>query len=694
MIHCRPSVPLRPALPPTVRPASVTLGILISLALSPCLAAPSRGALLGLQETTPGPETARGREADLLPLPNPDREHLDPQLARQIESLEDLIRQRLPTAEPTELAGTFATLGHLFTYYELPAQALTCYENAHRLDPDNPDWTYYLAFLLDDLGEDGRATDLFEEVLKLDPDDPPTLLRLGNLYLDADRPDDAAKRFRQALEIDFGLAAGWYGLGRVAAREGDDPSAVQHFRKTLELQPEADLVYYSLAQALRRSGRLDEAQDALSHRGTRPVRFPDPRVKRLSEATALSSLELVRALAKDRQGMPDETFRTYALSQLSDVAGAVEHLDRTLAEWPEERREADRIQRGRLHDAVAALLAHQGRSEEARRHLRQALELVPDLTVAQIELADLLADERRFEEAAELLSSALERSPGDVAARLQRAAAYMALGRWQQAADDLFALERVDPTNFEVQGRLATVLAQLGKVPEAVERYRAAARLDPSLGRAARARTEAADLLLQTGAEEEAQTELERAVELDPALLDARLTLAGLLVRRGRLEDALKQFGGALEHHPKALEAHLGRATVLLLAGRYTAAWTALEESFRALPHPAVALLLARVLTAAPDDSVHDGARAEILARQLDENLPSSRTAELRALAAAETGHFDAAAQWQRTAVERARQAGQSRLADYLARRIPLYEAGRVWRAASPAELIVLPGES
>lgn len=656
--------------------------MLLSVALTWVALAPSAAAAEG------------DRAVDLLPLPDSGRDRLEPGLADQIERLEDLIDQRLSTSEPTELAETFATLGHLYLYYGMPHPALTCYENARRLDPDKPDWSYYSAFLLEDLGETRRAIELLEEVLRIEPDDPAALLRLGNLYLDADRPDAAGARFRRALELDPGLAAGWYGLGRVAGRRGDHSSAVEHFRKALELQPEADLVYYGLAQSLRRLGRVDEAREALSRRGTRRVQFPDPRVKRLSETTALSSLELVRSLAGDREGVPDEKFRSYALSQLDGVDGAVERLEEMLARWPEERREADRVPRARLHDGLAALLAHQGRPEEARRHLRRALELAPDLTAARSQLADLLARDRRYEEAVELLSTVLERDPGNAGARLERAAARMALGRWREAADDLLAVERVDPTNFEVQGRLATTLERLGQAREAIDHYREAARLEPSVARAARAHTQAAVLLLQTDREEEALSELERAVELDPALLEARLTLAGLLVRKGRPDPALNQFQAALERHPQALEAHLGRATVLLLAGRYPAARSALEESLRALPHPAVALLLARVLTAAPDDSVHDGARAETLARRLDESQPSSRSAELRALAAAENGRFDAAVEWQRTAVERARQAGQNRLAEYLARRLPLYEAGRVWRAGSPAELIVLPGES
>lgn len=641
----------------------------------------------------PADPSASAESPQLLSVPKPDLSRVDPQLAGQIEELERLIRQRGVSAGASELANAFGALGHLYTYYELPEPALSCYENARRLQPEDPRWSYYLGFLKNDLGRFEEAAEHFEKVLELTPDDLATRVWLGNVELDRNRLEAAEEHFRHALEIDPDLAAGWYGLGRIEARRGDDRQAVAHFEKTLELQPEADLVYYALGQSLRRLGRIDEAREALSRRGSRKVQFPDPRVTQLSQTSSLSSVELVRSLAADREGFPDLKFLSYTLSQLAGIQGVVEHLERMLAAWPAEGGQEERVQRARLEYALGGLLVHKERPEEAESHLRKALELLPDLLDARIKLANVLARERRFEEAVEQLSRVLAERPDDAAARLKRAAALMGLGRWQPATDDLLELERIDPTNFEVQGRLAATLERLGRPREALEHYRNAARLDPSNERAARARVDAARLLLRANQPRRAIEELERAVELEPGHGEARLTLAGLLVRTERYEEALVHFERLLEHHPDAVPGHLGRATVLLLLERYGPAKAALEESLAASQHPAVALLLARVLTAAPDESVHDGARAERLARRLDEARPSPRSAELRALAAAETGRFADAAEWQRKAVERARQAGQKGLADYFARRIPIYEAGRTWRAGGPGELIVLPNE-
>lgn len=627
--------------------------------------------------------------------PRPDLSRLEPSIVRQVETLQELVEERRKAGAPaTELAETWGTLGHLYTYYDLAEPAEDAYAIAHRLAPEDFRWLYYLGFLVEDLGRLEEAAEHLRDSLALEPGQPAALVRLGRVELALGRPDAAEEHFRRVVEIDDSLAAGWHGLGEVAARRGDDQRAVELFRRALELQPEADLVYYALGQALRRTGDLEAARAALEKRGGRRVSFPDPLVERISDASVISSLDLVRSLAADREGFPDLRFLNYTMSILASVDGVIERMEQELAAWPAERREADRVQRARLHYALGGLLIHRDRGEEARRHLHSALELLPDLTDARVKLANSLARARQLDAAAGELSTVLEADPDHAAARLKRAAVWMGLDRWQEARRDLVQLVETDPGNHEVRGRLALTLERLGRPAEALEHYQAAARLDPDNQRAAGAHLQAAGMLLARERADEAITELQRAVDLDPSLVDARITLAGLMVRSQRFTEALEQFEAVLEVAPEALPAHLGRATVLLLLERYPEARRALEDSRATLPgNPAIELLLARLLAAAPDPAVRDATEAARLARQLDQRRPTPRSAEARALAAAAAGDFPEALTWQQRAVERARTAGQERLAAYLAQRLPLYEAGRPWSPRGPGELIVLPNE-
>lgn len=629
-------------------------------------------------------------------LPGPDLSRLEESIREQIQGLQDLIRQLTSQgAEDRRLADAYGALGHLLVYYQMPEAAMESYRAGRRLAPDDARWPYYLGFVAADLGRLEEARQRYLEVLELEPEDVATLIRLGEVELDLNRPGEAGERFRRALELHPDLAAGWYGLGRAEARRGELEAAVEHLERAVELQPEAGLAHYALAQAYRRLGEIEKARAALEKHDTRKVSFPDPRVDRLSDTSVISSLQLVRSMAADREDNPDEKFLSYAMAFLSNIQGSADHLRKELASWPEEDLAGTRLQRARLHYALGGLLINRGQPEEAITHLRAALELEPTLDDARVKLANTLARERRFREAEAELGRVLETDPDNVSARLKRAAVYMALGSWDAAAQDLFLLEERDPNNHEVEGRLAAVLERLGRPEEALVRYQAAARLEPSAERAARAHQQAARLLLRGNAPQQALRELERAVELLPGALEARITLAGLLIRAQRYEEALEHFEGTLEHHPDTLQAHLGRATVLMLLERYGRAAAALEESVAALPgHPAPMLLLARLLSASPDPGVDDGERAAELARRLEAAAPSPRSAEAVALAAAARGRFEEALEWQRKAVERARRSGQSRLAGYLERFLGPYGEGRRWRASGPAELIVLPNES
>src|SRR4029453_11187512 len=60
---------------------------------------------------------------------------------------------------------------------------------------------------------------------------------------------------------------------------------------------------------------------------------------------------------------------------------------------------------------------------------------------------------------------------------------------------------------------------------------------------------------------------------------------------------------------------------------------------------------LARVLAAAPDDRVRDGARALAIATDLLKTQKTPGLAETMAMALAEVGRFDEAVKWQRDAI-------------------------------------------
>ena len=108
-------------------------------------------------------------------------------------------------------------------------------------------------------------------------------------------------------------------------------------------------------------------------------------------------------------------------------------------------------------------------------------------------------------------------------------------------------------------------------------------------------------------------------------------------------------------------EARFGYAAALIRLRRYADARDYLTEAMRVYPaQVAFANALARVLSAAPDDKVRDGARAAALMQVVVAHLRASDLLETMAMAQAELGQFTEAVRWQKDAMALAKTSGDN----------------------------------
>jgi protein O-mannosyl-transferase len=119
------------------------------------------------------------------------------------------------------------------------------------------------------VGHPQEAIEECESVLH-DPDDAATPMvqgaassEMGQAYLELRRYDEAARSFQNALRLnpDDGMAL--MGSGILALREGQSAAAVTQFLHAVKIVPD-DVNVLLLAQALRRAGRMAEADSALA----------------------------------------------------------------------------------------------------------------------------------------------------------------------------------------------------------------------------------------------------------------------------------------------------------------------------------------------------------------------------------------------------------------------------------------------
>jgi tetratricopeptide (TPR) repeat protein len=327
-----------------------------------------------------------------------------------------------------------------------------------------------------------------------------------------------------------------------------------------------------------------------------------------------------------------------------------------------------------IHSPLAMAYRGLGDTEKAEAHLRQWRNtdvLVPDPLRQELDLAlqsglsyELRGvralEDRDFAAAAKFFKQGVDLTPGTTA-----------LGR-------------------SLRHKLGTALYMSGDVRGAVERFEETVRLAPSTGvdeTAAKAHYSLGVLMASGGRGADAIAHLSAAVRFSPNYVEAYQALADAQRRSGRVEQSMSGYAEALRINPRAADARFGYGMALVRLGRYQAARDWFSNATTLHPdRPDFPQALARLLAAAPDDRVRNGASAQALVDQL---LETSRTIELgetMAMALAELGRFDEAVTVQRDVIAGAKRSGSSAYATRMDVNLQRYERRQPCRVPWPVD--------
>lgn len=669
-------------------------GLALLLALAALLAAGCRGG-----------EGAGAGEP--VPIPMPELGAVEPGVRAQITTRKAELDRLLaaPDTPAADLATAYGELGLVFLTYEMSEPAAAALTNAARLAPDELRWTYLLGYLHKLKGRLPEAETHLGRAVELSPDYLPAVLRLGQVRLDQGEPAAARRLFERALDIDPAAAAAHEGLGRAADAEDDPDAAVGHYRRALELAPEATSLHYLLGQALRRAGDAEAARRELAAAGDAPVPISDPLLAPIaslaesaqfyivqgSEALADGRLDsaagsFARAVELDPGNYTARKAYAFALEKLGDVEGALEQL---AAAIDAAGRDADAAE---AHAIRGSLLATHGRDGEALPHLARALELAPGQHGTRLKLADALARRGRFAEAIAHYDRLLAAEAGPASALLtRRAAALVNLGRHGEALADYRRAVAAAPDDPSVRLRHAEALEFLGRGGEAAAERRRAAELSAAAGDPVELLAGQGRLAAGRGDLAGAAARYREALAAAPDRPDVRFALASVLAQMERHDEALAELGRVIEQAPEHGPARRAEIALLVLTGRYGPARVRLNEALsRFTRDRGLALTQARLLSAAPEPRVRDGALALEVARRIRDDRDDVLAKDTMAMALAETGRFAEAAALQREAIAEADRAGEDALARHMRTKLDAYLAGRPWTAPEPNELLAL----
>lgn len=472
--------------------------------------------------------------------------------------------------------------------------------------------------------------------------------------------DQVAEQIRQYQELTektlgdpdgtAGARSGAFGeMGRVYHTYGLTAAAEVCYLNAIKLAPRQARWPYYLGLLRQQEGRFDTALEAFGASAALDPGYP-PTFYRLAEVTlALGETEeatkhLDRFLALEPESAAGWALRGEMALSRQDYAAAAEHLERALELLP---------QANRLHVPLALAYRQLGETEKARDHLAQRGSIgarPDDPRIDQLE-------ELKQGERVHIIRGRMAFQAGDLAAAVEE------FGRAVDA----------NPESVPARVNLGSALGQTGDVEGALAQYRRALELDEenfmthyNLGA----------LLAQRGDPDTARGHLEEAVRLRPGDAAAQLELGRLLLAAGEPEKALEHFRESAANRLTE-DARLGEAAALVALDRHREAKELLEEAHRMVPESGrTARDLAYLLASAPDPELRDGERALDLAQRVFDARQTVDHAELLALALAELGRCEEAAQWQQRALESARQLGAEEIAPRLAEVLERYQTG------------------
>jgi predicted O-linked N-acetylglucosamine transferase (SPINDLY family) len=299
---------------------------------------------------------------------------------------------------------------------------------------------------------------------------------------------------------------------------------------------------------LHRAGRLDEAQAVYERVLALHGRIPD-------------ALHLLGLLAILREDCP----------------GAIRLIEEAIASDPRP---------ALYHHSLAEACRKAGRTEDAGRHYRAALERDGALHESRIALGDLAREAGDQAGAIALFEPVLQARPDDPRLQLRMAEARMAAGQPDKAVEHYRRAITLGLDRAGVHNNLGLALAAAGRAHLAVAAFRQASLLDPADPAAL---VNLGDALLGIGDVDGAGHALQAALKVDPSLASAHLNLGNVQRKRNLLAEATQSYRRAAvlaPDNPRAL-GNLGLA--LAEAGRIGEAIPALRRAAALAPGDPVA---------------------------------------------------------------------------------------------------------
>jgi tetratricopeptide (TPR) repeat protein len=468
-------------------------------------------------------------------------------------------------ANSADFIGRLGMIYHSNQYYE---QAETSYRIASRLAPRDFRWTYCMALMKEENGQERELLEFLQKTVRQRPYYIPALQKLADMYFKQDKTDEAARYYDRCLSAadkSPPLQAS-FGLGRIAARRQDWRKVVEYVAPVSRQHPLVRPPHQLLADAYDALGEsvkaAEERRSLLRPNLTVVAPVDDQLSEELLELCCSSTRLLKQAGFISRFGHSDQELRLArrAVEVEPDDADAQHYLSRTLLKTHGE-------------DPKAV--------DEAFVHLNEGLRLRPDDLKPLLLVADIFFSQNKTSAAIEQLRAMLARNANSAEAHYYLGVATEHQGKIKDAVAHYQRALKLDPSYAEPCHRIGLVLARQGQLERAIGYLQKAVNLKPTF---ILAHYNLGLALEKSGRIDEAIAQYTEVLRLKPFDAAAHMNLGLVLAELGKFEEAAQHFRETVLIMPGDAEAHYDLGCALASQGNVDGAEAELRQALKLQP--------------------------------------------------------------------------------------------------------------
>ena len=307
--------------------------------------------------------------------------------------------------------------------------------------------------------------------------------------------------------------------------------AIEHYRQAVELNSQSTVAHYILAIALKKHGKLTEAD--FYHRQALSLDTTRNNQEQNSAYTPIS--ELVENSLNNQVNENNSSWQNHKISLNKSTSAIV--LPRMTAIAPGTYVNNTELEVAKIYLQQAIVYYTDQHWQESINACQEALKICPDLAEAYKVYGNSLLQMGKIAEAMGYYAKALAKDPNLAEVYANMGSVYAKQCQWRQAIDYYQKALTINPKLAKVYLPVSKIWEKLGEDERALDCLLRALNLEPQIF-SPQQHLQLADDLLEEGKVHFAITCYEYAVKLEPNFRDAYLKLIKALEQNGKWKKA------------------------------------------------------------------------------------------------------------------------------------------------------------